>query len=287
MNNYHSTERLFLSWVTKYPKTWLWLSEEKKAFIEEFDKFIYYWLLRMLDLGGNMNRVMSSSEMLQASSDGLYNTLLSIISPIFGGVEYLKRMRKEYLIRKELRALHQKKQEFILALIGVVPQEDSYEQYDELHKKLKEIQESPRFRKNFEKLNKIFDSLNERDQMNILLETAKRTHQIFSEMRSQISTKLIEASDIEDVIILGQALRCGEMLVGDVIESVNKKPPNLKHTRFCMNFLLVFLIKFLAIIIGKMNPQDLYRDIALCLYFCRVDTRGLGDDSAFAILGEK
>ena len=65
------------------------------------------------DTGETMNKTISSSEMLQISSDGLYDALLSIISPVFGGVDYVKRMRKSYLIKKELNVKEAFTNEFL------------------------------------------------------------------------------------------------------------------------------------------------------------------------------
>lgn len=237
--------------------------------------------------GDAMSETISSSEMLHISSDGLYDALLSIISPVFGGVDYVKRMRKSYLIKKELNALNRKKEEFLLALTNVVPEEASYEQYAELHKKFREIQESPKFRKHFEKLNQLFESLSKQDQRNIILVTSNKTKEMFLEMRKQISNNLNEASDIENMIVLGQAIRCGLILVDDIISSMSKTPPKVDDIRFRMNLLLVLLIKFLEINMKLMDPQILYGDIALCLYFYRSESQDIGNDSAFAILEDK
>lgn len=236
------------------------------------------------NIGETMNKTASSSEMLQISSDELYDALLSIISPVFGGIDYVKRMRKSYLIKKELNALNRKKAEFLSALTNVVPNEASYEQYAELHKRFKEIQESPEFRKHFEKLNQLFESLSKQDQRNIILITSNKTKEMFLEMRKQISINLIGASDKENMIIISQALRCGLILIDDIISSMSKTPPKANDIRFCMNLLLVLLIKLLEIHMKLMDPQILYGDIALCLYFCRSESPDLGDDSAFIIL---
>jgi hypothetical protein len=65
---------------------------------------------------------------------------------------------------------------------------------------------------------------------------------------------------------------------------MSKTPPKVDDIRFCMNLLLVLLIKLLEIHMKLMNPQILYGDIALCLYFYRSESPDLGDDSAFIIL---
>ncbi|MGD2247267.1 MAG: hypothetical protein PVF58_02600 [Candidatus Methanofastidiosia archaeon] len=236
-----------------------------------------------------MNKTISSSEMLQASSDGLFNALLSIISPVFGGIDYVKRIRKSYLIKKELDALIRKKIEFLSALTNIVPDEASYEEYAELREKFQEIQESPEFRSHFQKLNQLFESLSQQDQRNIILITSNKTKKMFLDMRKQISDNLIEASDTENMIVLGQALKCGLILIDDIIISMSKTPPKIDDIKFHINLLLVLLTKFMAINMNLMNPQVLYGDIALCMSISfltgdRSETVDPSNDSAFIIL---
>lgn len=153
--------------------------------------------------------------------------------------------------------------------------------------KFKRIQENLLFLKDSEKLNDLFGSLDRQDQINIMVDTAKTTLKFFSNMRDEISTNLIGSSDPEHMLVLGQALRCGEQMVGDIIVSMKKKPPDIHHTEFCVNFLLVILTKLLAISIEKMEIEGLYSDIAFCVYHSTPLVEGSIDDAAFAILGEK
>ena len=233
-----------------------------------------------------MNRTVDSSEILQTFSDGLYDALLSALSPVVGSVDYLKRMHQEYRIRKEIRSLQRRRLEFILALTGVLSEEIISEEYDKIGEKLKKIQEDPLFVEDFEKLNNLFCSLDRQDQINIMIETAKTTSKFFSAVRDELSTNLIGSSDPEHMLVLGQALKCGEQMVNDIILSMKKKPPDIQNTEFCVNVLLVLLTKLLAISMGKMEIESLYSDIAFCIYHTLPQIEGSIDDAAFAILGE-
>ena len=233
-----------------------------------------------------MNKTVDSSEILQTFSDGLYDALLSALSPVVGGVEYLRRMRQEYRIRKEIQSLKRKRQKFVLTLAGMLSEEIIGEEYDKIGEKLKRIQENSLFMEDFEKLNNLFGSLDRQDQINIMIETAKTTLKFISTMRDEISTNLIGSSDPEHMLVLGQALKCGEQMVNDIILSMKKKPPDIQNTEFCVNVLLVLLTKLLAISMEKMEIESLYSDIAFCIYHTLPQIEVSIDDAAFAILGE-
>lgn len=224
-------------------------------------------------------------EILQTFSGELYDALLSALSPAIGGVDYFKRMHKEYRIRKEIQSLQRKQEEFVLAITETLLQEIS-EGHDNVGENLKKIQETPQFVKDFEKLNTLFSSLDPQDQINIIVETSKMTQQIFSEMRDEIAENTVGSSNPEHMLVLGQALGCGEEMLDSLVASMKKKPPDMKQAQFCINFLLVLITKLLAISIEKMDIDELYHDIAFCVYYTKPQIEGPVDDVAFAILGE-
>lgn len=228
-----------------------------------------------------MNNSIGAAEVLQSYVDELYTTALSVVSPV-GGV-LLKPMRKEY-IRKEIQSLYGKRKEFVLALTDVLLEDITG--YGIISEKIKKIKENPQFVKDFEKVDKVFSSLDEEDQIQAILETAKMARQIFSAMRDDVAANVIGSLNPEHMLILGQALRCGQQMVDDVVTSVRKKPPDMQCAEDCMNFLLVLLTKFLAISGGKMDIELLYNDIAFCIYHTEPQIEGPVDAAAFAILGE-
>ena len=232
-----------------------------------------------------MNETVTSFGILQTFSEELYNALISVLSPVTGGADYFKKMHKEYRIRKEIHSLRRKQREFVLATTGTLLQEIAGE-YDKVGETLKKIQRDPQFKKDFEKLNNLFHSLDPQDQVNIICETAKMTQKMFSAMQDEISKNTVGSSDPKRMLILGQALRCGEQMLGTIAGSMKKRPPDMRQTTFCINFLLVLLAKLLAISIEKIEVEALYKDIAFCIYHTKPQIKGPIDEAAFAILGE-
>jgi len=227
----------------------------------------------------------SSFKIIQTHSEELYNALLSILSSVTGSADYLKEMHKEYCIRMEIHSLQKKKQKIILAITSALPQEIA-ERYDRIGENLRKIQKNPQFVKDFEKLNNLFHSLDPQAQVNIICETAKMTQKMFSAMQDEISKNTVGSSDPKRMLILGQALRCGEQMSGTIAGSMKKRPPDMRQTTFCINFLLVLLAKLLAISIEKIEVEALYTDIAFCIYHTKPQIEGPIDEAAFAILGE-
>ena len=225
-----------------------------------------------------MNDFICSAEVLQSYADELYTTALSVVSPV--GV--LKPMRKEY-IRKEMQSLYGKRKEFVLALTDVLLEDITG--YGIIREKIKKIKENPQFAKDFEKVDKVFSSLDEEEQIQMIIESAKMARQLFSAMRD-VAANMIGSVNPEHMLILGQALRCGQQMVDDVVESMRKKPPDMQCAEDCMNVLLVLLTKFLAVSVGKMDIELLYNDIAFCIYHANPQIEGPVDAAAFAILGE-
>lgn len=85
-------------------------------------------------------------------------------------------------------------------------------------------------------------------------------------MRDEITEKGVGASDPEYMMVLGQALRCGIIMLDRLIVSMKRRPPDMQQTTLCTDFLLVLLAKLLAISIGKMNIDILCKDITFCIY---------------------
>lgn len=226
-----------------------------------------------------MNRIVHSSELLQESSNELYSALLSIISPMVGTVN-IKR-KHTVLIKKEIRFLYRKREKFISTLFDTLPKESSVELY-KTGKNLKEIQKIPDFKQEFDKIHSVFMSLDQQDQKNIILEATEKIKQLFSKMRKEIAVGLVESPDPGDMIVLGRALRCGELLLDDIAKSMKKSPPDRDETNSII--LLKFLVKIMAITIGKAKVQDLYTDIAFFTYMCKPQSEEIGDDRAFIIL---
>jgi hypothetical protein len=223
-------------------------------------------------------------EILYAHSGQLYSALLSVMSPVIGGVDYFKKMHREYRIRKEIQSLQRKQEAFVLAVTGAL--QGTIEEYDKAGENLKKIQDNPQFVADFEKLNTLFNSLDAQDQINIIVETAKMTQQVFTAMRDDIAKKGVGSSDPEHMLVLSQALRCGIIMLDTLIASMKKRPPDMRQTEFCVDFLLVLLTKFLAISIGKMDIDRLYDDIAFCIYHTKPQVDYPVDKAVFSILGE-
>ncbi len=110
-----------------------------------------------------MNKTIGSFDILQTFSTELYNVLLSSISSIVGGAEYIRRMHKEYVIRKELQSLHKNRHEFIIALCDILSEKAFIEEHSRIDEKIEKIKENPIFMKDFEKLNDLFSSLDQQD----------------------------------------------------------------------------------------------------------------------------
>lgn len=125
-------------------------------------------------------------------------------------------------------------------------------------------------------------SLEQKDQKNIILESTEKIKQLFSKMREEIAVGLVESPDPGDMIVLGRALRCGELLLDDIAKNMKKSPPDRDETNSII--LLGFLVKIMAITIGKAKVQDLYTDIAFFTYMCKPQPGESGDDRAFTIL---
>lgn len=240
-----------------------------------------------------MNGEMYSYDVINRYSDKLFDAVLSSFNPIIGSMDYLRRMHKSFLIKKEINTLSKKKKELITTIIDLLPEETSYKSYVKLEEKFKEIEKNPNFKKSFAKLDKLFKDITEEERTKLVIVTATKMNKNFLKMRNDISHGLIKTIDTENMIVLGQALRCMEFILKELIENMKKRSPDTENMKFCMSIMITLLTKILAIYFGKMEYKDLYPDIAfVTLHTSKTHPQFLGkidgiNDSVFAILGEE
>ena len=241
---------------------------------------------------GKMNTTIDTEMVLNSFLNTLFDAFLASLKPVVGSIDLLRKKHKDYLINREIEALSKKKEKLVMAIMNASPEEISYESYTKVSEKFKEIIENPEFEENFKRIDKLFQDLNPEEQINLLNNTGKNIHKMILEIRDDISTKLIETSDKENMLILGQAFRCVDFLIRDLIESTKrKKHIDDEHISFCLNYSAVLLSKILAIYFNKINYDALYSDIAFITFYTHINNPHFlnepkeVDDSLFTILG--
>ena len=118
-------------------------------------------------------------------------------------------------------------------------------------------------------------------------ETLTAIHIILSKIRDDNTSKAIGSSNIEYMMVLGQALRGGLCLIEDILENLNETPPDTEKIQLLTNSLLYLLARILAVSMGIVNFDSLYEGIALSIMHTKPRYKGPVDKRAFSILNSE
>lgn len=256
--------------------------------IERFKKY-----LKRVIFSDKMNGEIYSYDIISMFLDKLSDAILSTVNPVIVSKRFFDRIRKSFIVKNEIKRLNEKKEELVMAIIGILPEETSYESCIKTGDKIKEVIENPDFIKEFEKINKVFEDLSPKEQKNLMIHTAKVINKSFFQMESVITKKAIEVSDPGNVLLLGRTLSYARYLTNEFIDVVKRRPDEKEHISFCLNCVMILLTKILAIYFKKMEYEDLYEDLSfITLYIYDTNPEYFGnlenvDRSIFTMLGDE
>ena len=200
--------------------------------------------------------------LLNKYDEKMYDSLLSFINPIIGSINYIKKLRKYYLVNKEMVNINKNKEELLNFLFPILPKSSTYEAYYETSDKIKMVQKEEIFEGSFTKLNKLFKELNTQDRINLIINTNSSLTRLFNQIERDLIDNILITENRNEALILTQAFHSASVLTEEIKGYMEKTPPSLKDARLLMTVSIVLLVKILFAQSRKIEYNSLYRDIA-------------------------
>jgi len=195
--------------------------------------------------------------------------LLQISNPLFIAVEHFKIKRQQYKVRDIKNYIEgisiEEKEKMISELVEMLPQDVNLQSYKKFFEEIfKEERKDLKFIKFFNELKERVKFLSVEDRVSLLYAALNDVEYSLEKIRDHILGEIADAKNIEDFLVVDQALRVASLLAKKLKKNVKsaKKPKEIKDE---IMLLLILLLRLESVRRGKIKPEDLYEDIALVM----------------------
>ncbi|NIA02383.1 MAG: hypothetical protein GWP15_03290 [Nitrospirae bacterium] len=195
--------------------------------------------------------------------------IFSIQSPLTQGYTYLRKNRKAKTVEKlfdELDSLTQvEKEELITELIAYLPKDSSMAEFERAKTELANLEKNVKINDLLKELKIKYERLKPKDQVEILKLSIYKTRPMLVALRDFISQNMMEAKDVESLMVIDQAVYVAGTLCDEILFAIEK---NQKEKVESFNMFLFFLLLSLEAIRRRtVKPETLYDNIAFITSF--------------------
>ncbi len=213
--------------------------------------------------------VMDSQYVLNTYSPELSRAIFSIQSPLTQGYTYLRRNRKAKTVEKLFEELdmltHAEKEELITELIAYLPKDSSMSEFERAKKELANLDKNAKINNLLKDLKVKYERLSQKDKLEIFKLSISKTTPTLVALRDFISENMLEAKDIEALMVIDQAVYVAGTLCDEILKAIEKNQD--ERVELLHAFLFFLLLELEAIRRGTVEPETLYDNIAFITSF--------------------
>lgn len=203
---------------------------------------------------------------LDYSNEDIFKVLFSMVRPIMYAGDFLRRTRREYIVKYKIAELEnmpqENKEEIIDFMINCLPKDTSIQAFEESFERSKTISQDSKFSEYIEKVGTVFEMLRPDERRMLYQNLVSRIIGTINGIRIAVQDRILNCKNPGDVLLLDQTLIVCKRLA-DGISAALKAEGKCPEGAFALLFILLLEIE--ALRRGKIDKKQLYHDLAFTI----------------------